>query len=163
MALFMSAADIARASDNPGRLSHALSNIVSYQMSRDLPAALESSAQAVEAARRSGSSYWLDFARGNRLLTLWRAGRLDQARALVVELADSVRDVGMASLVPADRRAGSATRPGPTWASRSIPRSSRPTTSRRWPGGTTTGWSSLPGPGSSTSPCPWPSAPWPRC
>ncbi len=68
MALFVSAADIARASDNPGRLSHALSNIVSFQMSRDLPAALASSAKAVEAARRSGSSYWLDFARSNRLL-----------------------------------------------------------------------------------------------
>ena len=101
MALFVSAADIARASDNPGRLSHALSNIVSFQMSRDLPGALESSAQAVEGARRAGSSYWLDFARANRLLTLWRAGHLAEARALIMELADSVRDVGMASLVPA--------------------------------------------------------------
>ena len=99
LALFKSAADIARASENPGRLSHALTNIVSYGMSRDLPAALQLSAQAVEAARRSGSSFFLDFARGNRLLTLWRAGILDEARALVVEVADSVRDVGMASLV----------------------------------------------------------------
>ena len=99
VALFKSAAAIARASENPGRLSHALSNIVSYEMNRDLPAALELSAEAVEAARRSGSSYFLDFARGNRLLALWRAGILGEARALVVEVADSVRDVGMASLV----------------------------------------------------------------
>ena len=101
MALFVSAADIARASDNPGRLSHALSNIASFQMSHDLRAALESSAQAVEAARRSGSSFWLDFARANRLLALWRAGRLADARALVVELADSMRDFGIASIAPA--------------------------------------------------------------
>lgn len=100
MALFVSAANIARTSDNPARLSHALSNMASFQMSRDLPAALETSAEAVEAARRSGSSYWLDFARGNRLLTLWRAGRLTEARALAVDLADSMRDVGIVSIVP---------------------------------------------------------------
>ena len=50
-----------------------------------------------------------------------------------------------------------------TWPSPSIPRSRRPTTSRRSPGGTTTGWSSQPGPGSSTARFPWPSGPWPRC
>ncbi len=101
MALLVSAADIARASDNPGRLSHALSNMASFQMSHDLKAALESSAQAVEAARRSGSSLWLDFARANRLLALWRAGRLTDARELVVELADSMRDFGIASIAAA--------------------------------------------------------------
>jgi hypothetical protein len=99
MALCASAASIARASGNPARLSHALSNIASYQMNRDLPAALASSAEAVEAARRSGSSYWLDFARGNRLLTLWRRGHLEEARALVVDLSEDVRDAGMASIV----------------------------------------------------------------
>ena len=121
MALFLSAAEIARTSENSGRLSHVLSNIVSYQMSRDLPAALESSAQAVEAARRAGSSYWLDFARANRLLTLWRAGRLDQGRTLVEELADSVSDVAhggtRAGCCYLDRR-GNRGRPGDRTGSR---------------------------------------------
>lgn len=100
MALLVSAAGIARASDNLGRLSHALSNIASFQMNRDLPAALEASAEAVEAARRSGSSYWLEFARANRLLTLWRAGSLAETRVLVVDMADSLRDIGLAPIVP---------------------------------------------------------------
>ena len=93
--------DIARASDNPGRLSHALSNIVSFQMSRDLPAALESSAQAVEAARRSGSAYWLDFARGEPAADAVAGWSPRGGARPGVELADSVRDVGMASFLPA--------------------------------------------------------------
>ena len=99
MALIESAAGIARASDNLARLSHALSNLASFQVSRDLPAALASSAEAVEAARRAGSTYWMDFARANHLLALWRSGHLEEACALVIDLAESFRDAGIASIL----------------------------------------------------------------
>jgi class 3 adenylate cyclase/tetratricopeptide (TPR) repeat protein len=101
MALFASAAGIARENNNQARHSQALSNTVTFQMSWDLQGALETSAQAFEAARRSGTSLWLDFARRNRVLALWRAGQLVEASELLGEFAASARDQGFASFVPA--------------------------------------------------------------
>ena len=162
MALLASAAGIARASDNLGRLSHALSNIASFQMNRDLPAALEASAEAVEAARRSGSSYWLEFARANRLLTLWRAGYLAETRVLAVDMADSLRDIGLASIIPVVA----------AWIEEAIGVelgiTVDPSFEQTDDHQALAWWDyhrmeQLPGTDSSTWRCPWPSAPWPSC
>ncbi|HEY5183610.1 MAG TPA: adenylate/guanylate cyclase domain-containing protein, partial [Actinomycetes bacterium] len=84
------AAGIARATDAPGTLSNALLNLGTIQMSRDLPGALTSFREALETARRAGAAGYSDYARGNYASALWTAGRLVEARDVLVEALEVV-------------------------------------------------------------------------
>jgi class 3 adenylate cyclase/tetratricopeptide (TPR) repeat protein len=89
-ALYEEAADIARAHDLPGALAHALVNLSTVLMSRDLPAAVDALFEAREMARRAGVSSVADYAAGNCSSALWSAGRLAEARQVVQEGVDTV-------------------------------------------------------------------------
>ncbi len=91
VAMYEGAARIARQAQLPHRLAMALNNLATVQISRDLPAALEFSREAIEAARRSGVRGQIDYTTFNYLLALWTAGDLVPARALLREArADAV-------------------------------------------------------------------------
>jgi class 3 adenylate cyclase len=85
--LLATAARIARAHGLTDRLAHALINHTSLLAARDLAAALENGSEAVEAARRSGEQENIEFALANQAMSLWCAGRLDEAAAALAELA----------------------------------------------------------------------------
>jgi tetratricopeptide (TPR) repeat protein len=85
--LLATAARIARAHGLTDRLAHALINLTWVLAAHDLAAALENAGEAVEAARRSGEKENIEFALGNLAISLWCAGRLDEAAAAVTELS----------------------------------------------------------------------------
>ena len=85
--LLATAARIARAHGLTDRLAHALINLSSALAAHDLAAALENAGEAVEAARRSGEKENIEFALGNLAISLWCAGRLDEAEGAVTELS----------------------------------------------------------------------------
>jgi class 3 adenylate cyclase/tetratricopeptide (TPR) repeat protein len=92
VAHFRACAEIARQHGLADELAGALINQVVVQFSRDLDAALSNSAEAMEAARRSGARPSIDAATANRLLCLWTAGRLDEAQELHSAALNSVHD-----------------------------------------------------------------------
>ena len=83
--LLRTAVAIARAHDLAGPLAIALINLGALLNPRDLPAALENTQQAVDAARRSGVQDHVDLAILNYSLELWTAGRLDEAQDVLQE------------------------------------------------------------------------------
>jgi len=88
-ALYESAAAIARTNDLPGPLAHALINLATVLMSRDLAAAMDALREARDVAQRSGIAGFMEYASGNYASTLWAAGRLQESRALLREVVDS--------------------------------------------------------------------------
>jgi class 3 adenylate cyclase/tetratricopeptide (TPR) repeat protein len=88
-ALASSAAEIARENDKPIELAIALINLATMQLPYDLPAALETLAEATEIAGRSGSTTYRDYATGNYSLALWSAGRLTELQDFLDEVRDS--------------------------------------------------------------------------
>ena len=88
-ALNEAAAGIARSHDLPSTLSHALNNLGTVLMGRDLPAALEALREARAVARRSGVVGFLDYASGNFAAALWTAGRLDEALEVATEAVET--------------------------------------------------------------------------
>jgi hypothetical protein len=96
--LLATAARIARAHGLTDRLAHALIKHTSLLAARDLAAALENGSEAVEAARRSGEQENIEFALANHAISLWCAGRLDEAAAVLTELTSlAIGPLGQAS------------------------------------------------------------------
>jgi hypothetical protein len=83
------AAAIARAHDVPGSLAHALINLGTVLMGRDLPAAMDALREARDVALRSGIVGFMEYASGNYASTLWTAGRLEESRAVIAEVAQA--------------------------------------------------------------------------
>jgi len=90
------AAAIARANDVPGSLAHALINLGTVLMGRDLSAAMDALREARDVAVRSGIVGFVDFALGNYAAALWAAGRLDEALAAALEADESVTSPSIA-------------------------------------------------------------------
>ena len=88
-ALYEGAADVARTHDLPGALAHALINLSTVLMSRDLPAAIDALFEARDMARRAGVSGMADYAAGNCSSALWSAGRLAESRQVVQEAVET--------------------------------------------------------------------------
>ena len=88
-ALYEGAADVARTHDLPGALAHALINLSTVLMSRDLPAAIDALFEARDMARRAGVSGMADYAAGNYSSALWSAGRLAESRQVVQEAVET--------------------------------------------------------------------------
>ncbi len=84
------AADIARVHDLPAILANALVNVGTLEMSRDLASALDTFAEALAVARRSGVSGIVDFSFGNFACLLWNAGRLTEAQSVLDEAQEVV-------------------------------------------------------------------------
>ena len=87
-AMYEAAAALSRAHDLPGPLAHALVNLGTILMSRDLPAALDTLKEAREKARRAGVSGMIDYSGGNYCAALWSAGRLAESRQVVTETVE---------------------------------------------------------------------------
>ena len=95
MALHNSAAAIAREYDLPGQLAHALFDLATVQVSRDLPAALAYGREGMEPARRSGVSEWIDYTNANYLCALWAAGQLAEATRVLSSVAEAAVNPSM--------------------------------------------------------------------
>jgi class 3 adenylate cyclase/tetratricopeptide (TPR) repeat protein len=87
--LFETAAAIARDNDRLKELAHALNNLSTILMNRDLPAALDTLSEGLAVSRRSGAAGMIDYNRGNYVAALHTAGRLDEAWELVLEARGS--------------------------------------------------------------------------
>jgi class 3 adenylate cyclase/tetratricopeptide (TPR) repeat protein len=92
LASYTTALTIGREHNLPGPMSRALANLASAQNSRNLPAALEHAAEAMEVSRRAGLQYWHANASGNHLIALWTAGRYDEARQWLSEAREHSDD-----------------------------------------------------------------------
>jgi len=98
--LYGIAAQIAREQGTPDRLAHALSNMASIVVNRDLDAALELSEESVEAARRSGSFDWIDFTQINRMSVLWWRGDLERLFHDLTEFVETCADPTVRASLP---------------------------------------------------------------
>jgi tetratricopeptide (TPR) repeat protein len=92
LALNRASADIVRDLGLQNALAGALGNQVTIQFTRDLDAALANSRESVEAARRGGVRASIETTLTNRLLALWTAGRLAEARELLSSISDDAQD-----------------------------------------------------------------------
>ena len=92
MASAQTAIAIVRDHDLPGPLARALVNLAAASNSRNLPAALAQSSEAIEVSRRAGLKEWTDYATLNHLIALWTAGRYADARRLLPEAHESTTD-----------------------------------------------------------------------
>jgi tetratricopeptide (TPR) repeat protein len=89
-AMSESAARISREHGDWSILSRAMNNLATYEISRDLGAALERGEEGMEAARRSGVRSQVDLTTLNYALALWTAGRLAAVQAVVSEATETV-------------------------------------------------------------------------
>jgi tetratricopeptide (TPR) repeat protein len=89
-ALYEGAAAIARDRDRPSILAHALNNLASVVISRDLPAGLRAAREGFEVARRAGVAGMIDYTTLNLGAALWLSGLLAEARAVAVEAESSM-------------------------------------------------------------------------
>jgi hypothetical protein len=94
-------ASVAREHHLGERLAHALNNLATIQISRDLPAALESGREGLEAARRSGVSDQIGYSSANYVLALWVAGQLAEARSVLDTAPELVADSGFFRVIAA--------------------------------------------------------------
>jgi hypothetical protein len=89
-ALYEGAAGIARDRDRPSILAHALNNLASVMISRDLAAGLRAAREGFEVARRAGIAGMIDYTTLNLVAALWLSGLLAEARSLAHEAEASM-------------------------------------------------------------------------
>jgi class 3 adenylate cyclase/tetratricopeptide (TPR) repeat protein len=99
--LIENSASIAREHHLGERLAHALNNLATIQICRDLPAALDSGREGLEAARRAGVSDQLAYSTANYILALWVAGQLEEARKVLDTIPELIADSGVFEVIAA--------------------------------------------------------------